>query len=305
MCINKRFRDFKKQKFYSKHRIVSWKLLGKLRLKGGVFNLKGKKNRGRAFRYKKMIRNQKPKWRFLRYSLLNATTLWGRRKKFLGLKNFFKSKEAFRVKPRVSCLKRTYKGSLTEVRKLRLFFGFVKIKVLKNAVLKYVKLRRSREKLLINYLESRLDVLVYRMRFSSSVLESVKKIKKGYVYVNNTPILNRNYQVNSGDKIRLLFNLEKGVVCINKILVLKRSRDKVSSVYKKIPLSGSYKKKFWSKPKSRGYFSSISNIQNKIPSNLEMNYKNLEGIFIRKPLKKELMYPETFCFKTSLRRLEG
>ena len=62
--------------------------------------------------------------------------------------------------------------------------------------------------------------------------------------------------------------------------------------------------KIVSKNKNKGYFSKIANIQNKIPSNLEVNYKKLEGVFIRKPLKKELMYPEIFCFKTSLRRLE-
>ena len=134
---------------------------------------------------------------------------------------------------------------------------------MKNLVSKYSKSKRSREKLLINYLESRLDVLVYRMGFSSSVLESAKVIKKGFIQVNGVSILKRNYQVNSGDTIKLV-----------------------------------------SKNKNKGYFSKIANIQNKIPSNLEVNYKKLEGVFIRKPLKKELMYPEIFCFKTSLRRLE-
>jgi len=244
MFINQRFKNLKKQKYYSKHRIVGWKVLGKLRSKGN-------------------IKNQKPKWRFLRHSLLNMKDFWGKRKKFLGLKSFFKSKEDFRIKPRNSCLKKTYRESLIEIRKIRLFFGFLKIKTLKNLVSKYAKSKRSREKLLINYLESRLDVLVYRMGFSSSVLESAKIIKKGFILVNGARILKRNYQVDSGDKVKII-----------------------------------------SKKSNKDYFSKISNIQNKIPSNLEVNYKKLEGIFIRKPLKKELMYPEVFCFKTSLRRLE-
>lgn len=244
MFINQRFKNLKKQKYYSKHRIVGWKVLSKLRSKGN-------------------IKNQKPKWRFLRHSLLNMKDFWGKRKKFLGLKSFFKSKEDFRIKPRNSCLKKTYRESLIEIRKIRLFFGFLKIKTLKNLVSKYAKSKRSREKLLINYLESRLDVLVYRMGFSSSVLESAKIIKKGFILVNGARILKRNYQVDSGDKVNII-----------------------------------------SKKSNKDYFSKISNIQNKIPSNLEVNYKKLEGIFIRKPLKKELMYPEVFCFKTSLRRLE-
>jgi ribosomal protein S4 len=244
MFDNKRFKDLKKQKYYSKHRIVGWKILGKLRFKG-------------------VLKNQKPKWRFLRYSLLNVKDFWGKRKKFLGLKNFFKSKEDFRIKSRSSCLKKTFRESLTGVRRIRLFFGFIKVKVLKSVVLKYSRCKRSREKLLINYLESRLDVLVHRMRFCSSVLESAKKIRGGFIFVNGIPVLNRNYQVSSGDRIRFVLKSE-----------------------------------------NRGYFSNISNIQNKIPSNFEVNYKTLEGVFIRKPLKKELMYPEIFCFKTSLRRLE-
>jgi small subunit ribosomal protein S4 len=244
MFINNRLDNFKKQKYYSKYRIVSWKIVGKLRFKGRLIN-------------------QKPKWRFLRYSLLNVKNFWKKRKKFLGLKSYFKSREDFRIKSRQSCLKKTYRDSLTEVRRVRLFFGFIKIKVLKNIVIKYSKFKRAREKALINCLESRLDVLVYRMRFSSSVLESSKKIKRGYIYVNGTRVITRNSILNSGDKIKLVF-----------------------------------------RSKNEKYFSVISTIQNKIPSNLEMNYKNLEGILIRKPLKKELMYPEVFCFNSSLKRLE-
>ena len=244
MFINQRFKNLKKQKYYSKHRIVGWKVLGKLRLKGN-------------------IKTQKPKWRFLRHSLLNMKDFWGKRKKFLGLKNFFKDKEDFRIKPRNSCLKKSYRESLTEIRKIRLFFGFLKIKTLKNLVSKYSKSKRSREKLLVNYLESRLDVVLYRMGFSSSVLESAKIVKKGFVYVNNTLILKRSYSLDSGDKIQIIL-----------------------------------------KKKDKFFFEKISNNQNKIPSNLEVNYKKFEGIMIRKPLKKELMYPELFCFNTALRRLE-
>ena len=244
MFINQRFKNLKKQKYYSKHRIVGWKVLGKLRLKGN-------------------IKTQKPKWRFLRHSLLNMKDFWGKRKKFLGLKNFFNGKEDFRIKPRNSCLKKDYRESLNEIRKIRLFFGFIKVSTLKKLVTRYLKSKRSREKLLINFLESRLDVVLYRMGFSLSVLESAKYIKKGLVYVNETLILKRNHELNSGDNVRIIL-----------------------------------------KKKNHSYFNKISNNQNKIPSYIEVNYKKLEGIFIRKPLKKELMYPEIFSFTNALKRLE-
>ena len=38
MSVNMRFKNCKKQKYYSKHRIVSWKILGKLRIKGNIKN---------------------------------------------------------------------------------------------------------------------------------------------------------------------------------------------------------------------------------------------------------------------------
>ena len=243
MSVNMRFKNCKKQKYYSKHRIVSWKILGKLRIKGN-------------------IKNQKPKWRFLRYSLLNMKNFFGKRKKNLGLFNSTKSKEDFRVKPRNSCLKKNYRESLNEIRKIRSFFGFLRIQTLKKLVLKYSKSKRSREKLLINYLESRLDTVIYRMGFASSVLESSKYIINGFIKVNGLFVFKRNFQVNSGDKIKFLGN------------------------------------------KNSNFFFKISNNQNKIPSNFEVNFKKLEGIFLRKPLKKELMYPEIFCFKKCLRRLE-
>jgi small subunit ribosomal protein S4 len=243
MSVNERFKNLKKQKYYSKYRIVSWKILGKLRLKSNLKNLK-------------------PKWRFIRYSLLNMNDFYGKRKKVLGVKNFICDKEDFRIKPRNSCLKKNYRESLNEIRRIRSFFGFLKINTLKKLVCRYSKSKRSREKLLINYLESRLDVLVYRMGFASSILESSKYITNGFIKVNDTFVFKRNFQLSSGDKI-------------------------------------SFKKK-----KNSDFFSRISNNQNKIPSNLEVNFKKLEGIFLRKPLKKELMYPEVFCFKKSLRRLE-
>lgn len=244
-----RFKNYKKNKNYSKYRIVSWKILSKIRKKPNN-------------------RFQKSKWRFLRYSLLNMTGFVGRnqglkRKKFLGLKSHFKEKEDFRIKPKVSCLKKTYRDSLNEIRKIRSFFGLIKIKVIKKKLSKYLMSKRSREKLLINFLESRLDVVLYRMGFSSSVLESVRLIRKGFVLVNNSVILKRNYQLNSGDLVKIIFS-----------------------------------------KKDKSFFSRVSNIQNKLPSYLEVNYKTLEGIFVRKPLKKELMYPEVFCFNTALRRLK-
>jgi len=243
MSVNVRFKNAKKQKYYSKHRIVSWKILGKLRIKGN-------------------LKNQKPKWRFLRYSLLNMKDLLGKRKKLLGLSNYTKSKEDFRIKPRNSCFKKTYRESLNEIRKIRSFFGLLKINTLKKLLLKYPKDIRSREKLLINYLESRLDMVIYRMGFASSILESSKYIIKSLIQVNGLLVLKRNFQVNSGDKIKFLGK------------------------------------------KNSNFFSNISTSQNKIPSNFEINFKKLEGIFLRKPLKKELMYPEIFCFKKCLRRLE-
>lgn len=244
MSINQRYKNSKKQKNYSKYRIVSWKILGKLRQKGNA-------------------RNQKPKWRFLRYSLLNMKDFFGNRKKSLGLKSSFKPKEDFRIKPKSSCTKKAYRESLGEVRKIRAFFGFLKIKVLKKQVSKYSKSKRSREKLLVNYLESRLDVVMYRMGFSSSVLESAKKIKKGFIFVNENKILKRNYQLNSGD--------------ILKVKYLK---------------------------KEDTFFGNVANNQDKVPSYLEVNYRSMRGVFIRKPLKKELIYPESFCFRTSLIRLK-
>jgi ribosomal protein S4 len=100
------------------------------------------------------------------------------------------------------------------------------------------------------------------MGFASSILESSKYIIKSLIQVNGLLVLKRNFQVNSGDKIKFLGK------------------------------------------KNSNFFSNISTSQNKIPSNFEINFKKLEGIFLRKPLKKELMYPEIFCFKKCLRRLE-
>ena len=238
---------------------------------GGRTPSKGQERYLRRRRLKHHLRNQKPKWRYLRYSLLNAKSFWGKRKKFLGLKSFFKSKEDFRVKPLYSCTRKTYKGGLTEVRKIRLFFGFTRIQVLKNFVVKYPKIRRSRLKLLVNCLECRLSVVVFRMGFSSSALMGAKYVKEGRVFVDGFLVFKPGYILAPGSRVSLKRRLCRRKVKGKKIL---------------------------------DFFANISKIQNKIPPYLEMNYKKMTGIFLRQPLGKQLMYPENFCFKTALRRLE-
>jgi ribosomal protein S4 len=47
------------------------------------------------------------------------------------------------------------------------------------------------------------------MGFSSSVLESAKIVKKGFVYVNNTLILKRSYSLDSGDKIQIILKKKR------------------------------------------------------------------------------------------------
>ena len=235
----------KKIKYYSKHKIVSWSILGKFR--------------------KKSYKNSKFKWKYLRFSALNVKDFFGNTKKQLGAKPFYSKKEDFRVKPRLSVLKKSYGNALKETRKFKAFFGNIQRSVLNNKIAKFYKFKRFREKVLINYFESRLDIIVYRLGFSLSIAQSSHFISKGLIFVNDKKVLIKSFQVNVGDKLS----------------------------FKPV----SYYNNF--------FFDMVANNQNKVPSYFEFNAQKLEGFLIRKPLKKELMYPELFSFKDVLRRLNN
>lgn len=80
----------------------------------------------------------------------------------------------------------------------RFFYSFIKINFLKKIILKSLKKKDSVDAF-VYYLESRLDVLLFRLNLVSSVREARQKILHGSVLINNKVVKQSSYNLTEGD----------------------------------------------------------------------------------------------------------
>lgn len=95
-----------------------------------------------------------------------------------------------------------YGMQLLEKQRLRAYYG-----VLEKQFLRYVReAKKSKDQTgyaLIKILESRLDNLVYRLGFASSIRQARQMVVHGHIKVNDKKIDIPSYRVNAGDVISL------------------------------------------------------------------------------------------------------
>lgn len=108
--------------------------------------------------------------------------------------------------------KRNFKKSLLNRRLFKLFYGNLKSKYLKNKINKLKKKHHSKLKFqtyrqtILKYFESRLDVILYRAKFSYSIKNSRQLILHGHISINGIIIRNSSYIVNQNDLIEVTLN---------------------------------------------------------------------------------------------------
>lgn len=144
--------------------------------------------------------------------------------------------------------KRRYKNVLLNKKKVGLFYGGILKKVFKKYKEKMLKEKKTSKYLsnnnqaILNLFEKRLDILLYRAHFTTSVRSARQLILHGHVRVNNKKVTTTSYNVVNGDIVSL----------DSKIQTL---------IYKNICSSH-----FWPLP----------------PKYLQINYKTLEFCFMDK-----------------------
>lgn len=82
--------------------------------------------------------------------------------------------------------------------KFRLLYGFLKIKVLRKIVKKSLKYKNALD-VFLYFMESRLDVLLYRLKLTNSVRSSRQLILHGKILVNNKVIRSPGYNLKKND----------------------------------------------------------------------------------------------------------
>lgn len=155
-------------------------------------------NRPKLFKFKKQ------KWaRFQQYS-----------KNQLKFYKRFKIKDQFQLSVskfagRGNSFQKKFRNNLYERKTFSLFYGKLKKKYLKKHILKSVTSNNMdfRYKTL-QFFESRLDVVLYRVNFSLSIKGSSQLILHGHVLVNGTPVTTKSYILKPNDLIEIKRDLK-------------------------------------------------------------------------------------------------
>ena len=92
---------------------------------------------------------------------------------------------------------------LEEKQKLRAIYGMLTQKALIRVYKKALQKRGNTSHLLLQSLECRLDNIVYRLRFSSSIFGAQQLVSHGHIQVNGKKVDRRSFEVKQGMTISL------------------------------------------------------------------------------------------------------
>jgi small subunit ribosomal protein S4 len=99
--------------------------------------------------------------------------------------------------------KSDYGVQLEERQKLKAVYGMLSQRQLVNAYRKAVKLKGNTAQLLNELLECRLDNVVYRLRFSSSIFAAQQLVSHGHIHVDGKKVDRRSFVVRPGMTVSL------------------------------------------------------------------------------------------------------
>ena len=195
-------------------------------------------NRAKLFKFKKQ------KWqRFQKYS-----------KNQLGFYKRFKIKDQFQLSAskfasRGNSFQRKFRNNLYQRKLFSLFYGGLNKKYLKKSIIKAISIKNYSNPNLpdfrhnvLKFFESRLDTVLYRANFSSSIKDASQLILHGHVLVNGKPVKSKSYILKTNDLIEITHNLKSRVL-------VKKSLDRSN---------------FWPIP----------------PKHLLVNYRTLQILFV-------------------------
>ncbi len=135
--------------------------------------------------------------------------------------------------------------------KLKFHYGYITEKQFHNLYVKATKLKGDTSQNLIQLLERRLDSVVYRMKFVSTIFAARQFVSHGHILVNGNRVNIPSYSVKDEDMIEL--------------------RDKS----KEIPI----------------VLESISSNERDVPEYLSVDFDKMKGKFIKGPKLNDVPYP--------------
>ena len=170
-----------------KKRDFKWRFKKFIKLRENVHNIR------------KVCKFKKKKWRgFVHYS--NKKFKWYREYK-LSNQNFY---TVTGERNTYDTHKKVFKSTLQSYKCVKLFYSLKNKKSFKKKLnsLRKSSMKNKVKNTLLKF-ENRLDVVLYRSKFCYSIKQSQQLILHKKVCVNNVTITNRNFILNTGDKISI------------------------------------------------------------------------------------------------------
>ena len=148
---------------------------------------------------KKIFKFRKQKWNTFIFHLIKNSKRYRNKPYTIG--NFFIPRFASSG----NSFKQKFRTNLQNKKKLNIFYGGLLEKKLKKQIklIFYSKQKKDFNSSLIELFEKRLDSVLFRAYFSSSLRNSGQMISHGYVMVNNKTITDKSYLLKPGDLISI------------------------------------------------------------------------------------------------------
>lgn len=175
-----------------------------------------------------------------------GVNLWGRAKSPLNTRNYGPGQHG-KVRGRPS----DYGVQLRAKQKLKGYYGNVSEKQFKRLYFEAVRRRGDTSEHLIELLERRLDAVVYRMKFVSTVFAARQMVNHCHILVNGQRVNIPSYSVKDGDEIQLI----------------ERMKDNANVII------------------------AVESGEREVPEYITVDHKAMKGTFIRGPQLQDVPYP--------------
>lgn len=176
-----------------------------------------------------------------------GVNLWGRAKSPYNTRNYGPGQHGQRRRGKLS----DYGIQLHAKQKLKGYYGSITEKQFRRLYAEAVRRRGDTGENLVGLLESRLDAIVYRMKFVPTVFAARQFVNHGHVTVNGKRVNIPSYQVQPGDEIE----------------VRQRSKEMLTVL------------------------ESIKSAERDLPDYMDVDHKAMKGIYTRIPLLADVPYP--------------
>ena len=173
--------------------------------------------------------------------------LWGRPKSPFNSRNYPPGQHGKAKKGKIS----DYGTQLEAKQKMKFYYGNINERQFRNVYRKAIQKKGNTTENLVGFLESRLDTVVYRAKFATTVFSARQLINHGHIKVNGKKVNIPSYLVKAEDTIEIK-DKSKDIVAIVGALVSK---------------------------------------EREVPDYIQMDEKNKKATLIRIPKFSEVPYP--------------